>query len=103
VSAAEAFDWIPLPTDLTTAELTFEGRTYVVLSYPTGGSGIERAISPAELGVARCVAAGASNAEIAAVRGTSVRTVANQISSILRKTGLSSRCDLARRWNGCGE
>lgn len=38
---------------------------------------------------------GASNAEIAALRGTSRRTVANQLASIYRKLGLCSRSELA--------
>lgn len=40
---------------------------------------------------------GASNAEIAAARGTSRRTVANQIATIFRKLDASSRVDLAAR------
>lgn len=38
---------------------------------------------------------GASNRQIAVLRGTSERTVANQVSSIFRKLGVSSRLDLA--------
>lgn len=38
---------------------------------------------------------GASNAEIADTRGTSSRTVANQLASIYRKLGLCSRTELA--------
>ena len=38
---------------------------------------------------------GASNAEIARTRGTSTRTVANQLASIYRKLGLASRTELA--------
>jgi DNA-binding NarL/FixJ family response regulator len=48
-----------------------------------------------ELDVARRAAAGFSNDAIARSRGTSTRTVANQVSSILRKLSLGSRLELA--------
>jgi DNA-binding NarL/FixJ family response regulator len=38
--------------------------------------------------------AGASHRAIAHARGTSVRTVANQVASILRKLNVGSRVDL---------
>lgn len=37
---------------------------------------------------------GQSNAEIAARRGRSARTVANQVAAVLRKLGVSSRIEL---------
>jgi DNA-binding NarL/FixJ family response regulator len=46
--------------------------------------------------VLACIARGMSNAEIARVRQTSVRTVANQVGSLLRKTGAASRIELSR-------
>jgi DNA-binding CsgD family transcriptional regulator len=52
-------------------------------------------LSDAEMEIARCAAAGMSNVEIAARRRTSVRTVANQIVSVLRKLGVGSRAELA--------
>src|SRR5437868_11224901 len=58
-----------------------------------------RDLTPAERDVLARVVAGASNAEIAKARGTSIRTVANQIASLLRKLGASSRFDLTRRFN----
>lgn len=48
-------------------------------------------LTPAEERVLALVGAGLSNAEIARARGTSVRTIANQISSILQKTGRPTR------------
>lgn len=41
---------------------------------------------------------GDSNAVIARARKTSARTVANQVASLLRKTGASSRYELIRRF-----
>ena len=52
-------------------------------------------MTPSELHVARLAAAGLSNADIARVRGSSVRTVANQMASVLRQLGVASRRALA--------
>ena len=49
----------------------------------------------AEAGVLRLVMAGWSNARIAAARGTSTRTVANQVAGLFRKFGVASRAELA--------
>jgi DNA-binding CsgD family transcriptional regulator len=48
-------------------------------------------LTPAEREVARFIAAGVSNAEIAWRRGSSQRTVANQAARIFRKLGVTSR------------
>jgi DNA-binding NarL/FixJ family response regulator len=48
----------------------------------------------AEREVLEAIRQGRSNAHIAATRGRSERTVANQVASILRKTGRGSRCEL---------
>lgn len=54
-------------------------------------------LTAAEREVARLAMRGASNAEIAAARGTSARTVANQMQRVLRAFGVSSRAELAQR------
>jgi DNA-binding CsgD family transcriptional regulator len=51
-------------------------------------------LTPVEAEVTRLLAAGLSNAEIARVRGTARRTVANQVASVFRKLGVSSRLEL---------
>lgn len=51
-------------------------------------------LTPSEREVARCVAAGMNNAAVAATRGTSARTVANQLASLYRKMGVGSRAEL---------
>lgn len=53
-------------------------------------------LSPAEQEVARFMVAGMTNAEIAAARGTSVRTVANQARAIFAKLGVSGRREIAQ-------
>jgi len=52
-------------------------------------------LTDAEREVARMAGAGMSNRAIAGRRRTSVRTVANQIASVLRKLGVGSRAALA--------
>ncbi len=51
-------------------------------------------LSSAESDVARHILAGRSNAEIAALRRCSARTVANQVASLFRKLGVRSRLEL---------
>lgn len=54
-------------------------------------------LSPAEREVAALILHGRDNASIAALRGTSVRTTANQVASIFAKLGVRSRAELAAR------
>ncbi len=51
-------------------------------------------VTAAERAVLGLAAAGLSNAEIAARRGVSPRTVANQLASVFRKLGVHSRLQL---------
>jgi DNA-binding NarL/FixJ family response regulator len=53
-------------------------------------------LTPSEEEVLAGLARGMSNSAIAETRQTSVRTVANQVASLFRKTGVRSRTDLAR-------
>jgi DNA-binding CsgD family transcriptional regulator len=52
-------------------------------------------LTPAEREVALLVLDGHDSATIAELRGTSVRTTANQVASIFRKVGVRSRAELA--------
>jgi DNA-binding CsgD family transcriptional regulator len=52
-------------------------------------------LSAAERDVAALILRGRDNASIANLRGTSVRTVANQVASIFNKLGVRSRAELA--------
>lgn len=54
-------------------------------------------LTPAEREVVALLFEGRSNAEIARARGVSVRTVANQVASVLRKLGVGSRSALISR------
>ena len=66
----------------------------IVISRPIPA--VESRLTPAELEVAKLVAAGLTNAEISAVRGRSERTIANQIGNILHKLRADSRHQIAR-------
>lgn len=58
--------------------------------------------TPTESRVARLVAGGLSNKEIAAELGSSVRTIEGHISNILSKKGWSNRVEIARHVLGRG-
>lgn len=53
-------------------------------------------LTAAEREIVRHVAGGVGNAQIAALRGTAVHTVANQLQRIFTKLGVRSRAELAR-------
>jgi DNA-binding NarL/FixJ family response regulator len=68
-------------------------RFAVLLSAPASPTPAN-SLSHAESQVAELARSGLSNAAIAEKRGTSARTVANQLRSICEKLGLASRNDL---------
>lgn len=57
---------------------------------------VDARLTESEVEVAKLVAVGLSNAEIAAARRRSERTVANQVASVLNKLGAASRHQIAR-------
>lgn len=67
----------------------------VIFGVPLGAARRAAALSPAERDVVAQILEGRSNADIARARGTSPRTVANQIQSLFRKLGVGSRAELA--------
>lgn len=68
-----------------------------MLSYAIEPPDLQSALglTAAEAEVAELAIAGLSNGEIAKRRGSSIRTVANQISAVLRKAAVGSRDELA--------
>lgn len=70
------------------------GVEYLVLSYDVDAPSLPEMLTPAEQAVVRAILDGESNAAIARARGTSTRTVANQIAAIFDKIGVSSRAEL---------
>jgi DNA-binding NarL/FixJ family response regulator len=80
-----------LPTDLRAWLVERDRRVaFVTFSLSRCAS-----LTAAEREVARCAGAGMSNLAIAEQRRTAVRTVANQIASVLRKLCVGSRAALA--------
>lgn len=73
--------------DTKLALVTFQLERDVALS----------SLSNAERAVMSGILEGRSNAEIAALRGTSVRTVANQVAKLFDKLGVRSRAELTAR------
>lgn len=67
-----------------------EGAPVVAFAVP-GWDALCRRITSAEADVLFLALSGRSNAEIAAHRGRSVRTVANQLASAYRKLGMVTR------------
>lgn len=61
------------------------------------------ALAPGEREVLRLLLAGLSNTQIANARGTSARTIANQVASLLKKLGARSRYELIGRMSPNGE
>jgi DNA-binding CsgD family transcriptional regulator len=53
-------------------------------------------LTPGERHVIALIVQGRSDSQIAKARGTSVRTVLNQLSSVFRKLGLKSRDELVQ-------
>lgn len=89
----------PELVDLRSSTFRIGGQRMLVISYAASAKEPDN-LTEGEAEVARLAADGRSNAEIAKARGTAARTVANQMASILRKLGLSSRRELATRYHG---
>lgn len=76
-----------------------DGDEFAVFVWGVDEVPVNRAVlTDAERSVLAELVAGASNAAIARSRSSSVRTVANQVASLLRKLGAESRFDLIRRY-----
>lgn len=75
-----------------------DGDEYAILSMPlSDASAFSDQLTAAEREVLELVLQGRSNLQIATVRGTSARTVANQLAAIYKKLGVTSRSELAAR------
>lgn len=74
-------------------QLTLGEVRLIVVSAPLAGA--HGALTLVEREVAQLIARGMSNAEIARSRGTSVRTVANQVRSIFMKLDVDCRRKVA--------
>ena len=84
-----------IPPGLRASRATVGGEEVAIFSYPLARPALPASLSPAEGAVALALLEGLSNGDIARARKTSARTVANQVASIFRKLGLSSRGEVA--------
>lgn len=66
----------------------------LVLSYPLHAPTLPDGLTQAEGEILEGLLAGEVNEDLARGRGTSTRTVANQVAAIFRKLGVSSRAEL---------
>jgi DNA-binding CsgD family transcriptional regulator len=82
------------PEGLRASVLAGASGDVVVLSYPASALLLPPGLTDAEREVVAAVVEGKSNAAIAAERGRSARTVANQVNSVFRKLGVGSRAEL---------
>jgi DNA-binding CsgD family transcriptional regulator len=87
------------PPGLRVSRFRVGDEEIAVLTVPVAPLSLPASLSPAEREVACELLRGRSNAQIAAARGTSARTVANQVNAILRKCGADSRGTLNTRHN----
>lgn len=74
------------------------GGQYVIASVPTFDAATLPDLTDAERSVAQLILDGLCQKAIAARRGTSLRTIANQIASLSRKLEVGGRFALLRRW-----
>lgn len=77
------------------SETEFGDEKLIVVSVPVSED-IPDILTPTERNICKLVTEGLTNQEIADHRGTSVRTVANQIGSIFRKVKVNNRAALVR-------
>lgn len=94
-SRAELFRWNPAHAHVHAVAPDLSLEALVIPERQPGHLDLTR-LTEAERIVARLAADGMTNDEIARARGTSVRTIANQMAGILRKLGVSSRADILR-------
>lgn len=91
---------LPAPRELEAYTASQDGEELLILSYAIDEPTPPPGLSAAERSVAMAVVRGLSNTEIALERGTSIRTVANQMHSIFTKLGVASRAELTRYAKG---
>jgi DNA-binding NarL/FixJ family response regulator len=79
---------------------TQDGHVLAIVEPASGGAPCFAALSAREREVAARLAAGASNAEIAAELVIALGTVKDHVHAILEKSGLRSRAAVAAAWHG---
>lgn len=77
------------------AEFLVGDDEFVVISVPLRPARVVEPLSVAEREIAGLIVQGLSNEAIAQRRGKSIRTIANQVGSAMRKLSVGSRLELA--------
>jgi DNA-binding NarL/FixJ family response regulator len=77
------------------AEVAVAGEKLLVGAYPLVNEHLVGSLTAAEREIVVHLVSGSTNSDIARRRGSSERTVANQVQSIFRKLGARSRAELA--------
>ena len=85
---------LPRPHQLRVYRLDEADGEFVIFDWPIRQRPLPHSLTAAEREVVGRALAGESNLEIARARGTSTRTVANQMATAYRKLGLGSRLEL---------
>jgi DNA-binding NarL/FixJ family response regulator len=76
--------------------IEIDGMELFLLGTPSLAECLPDDLTKAEKAVAALVLEGFSNREIARERGTSVRTIANQVAAIFRKLKVAARIELSQ-------
>ena len=93
----------PIPSDAEgVAFFTIGDQDFAVVTVTGSPSDGLSSLSAAEIRVLAELIRGRTNREIADARGTSERTVTNQVSAVFKKLGVRSRSELALRFAGDG-
>jgi DNA-binding CsgD family transcriptional regulator len=95
---------VDAPRELVAWRVDEDGECFALLVWPTSAPSVRgmAKLTAAEAAVAALAIAGRSNAQIARERGTTDRTIANQLASAFRKLRVRSRAELCARV-GCGD
>jgi DNA-binding NarL/FixJ family response regulator len=94
VMSARAASSTAPASSVRAALFTHEDETYRVIGALRPDKRLGPILPPAELAVVRGLVEGRNYKEIAKIRGTSARTVANQLAAAFKKLGVSGRCCL---------
>ena len=86
-----------VPRDLAVSKLRVGEDELAVFSMALGSVAVVRGLTDAQRDVLKRIVDGESNAEIAEGRGTSARTVANQVAEIFRHFDVRSRAALVHK------
>jgi len=85
-----------VPPPKLEALVSEDGET-VIVSFALDPEAPEATLTAAESEIIALLFGGHSNREIAALRGTKTRTIANQVASLFRKLDVGSRLELVTR------